>query len=811
MTLSAVAAGPSLTPAPRGCTMQMHTGSTAPDLPSVSYSGVQVANAHRALENRTYYLLLALIILLAFGLRFYKLDASSLWSDEGNTWAMLARSYGQIAQAAATDIHPPLYYWLLKLWSAVFGASAYAMRSFSAVAGVLLVLVTERIARRATLSAPPARWFPLVAALLAALNPFQIYYSQEARMYILLALESAGLFWALLAILAPGRRARGLRVTAEEVGFVICGTAGLWTHYSFPIILAAAGLAFLVSWWLQWRAPANRDTAPSLLRFIALNLVITLLFAPWLPTALDRVLNWPKGGVPITWAAGFVLTLRTLLFGPVHTLPQLLWLWLLAGAALPLIGLLSLRWRPAQAAFGLWLLLPIGLMAALGLFTPAFLKFLLVTSPAWCLLAAAAPSRLPRPWIGGVLVAIFGAALAWATLPAYYADPVARDNYQGVAAYLAAAGNAATDVVVLDAPGQQEVWRYYDPGLPVLALPATRPANRAQVETALAAATQAAERVYALLWATDEADPDRLVENWLDRNAFKASDAWQGNLRLAAYRFAHNLARGPGAPIVFGDTLVLTGQSQPAFPQPVSAGDAAIVQLTWETSKTLTTDYKVTIQLLDSRNQVIAQRDSVPAGGSAPTTSWQPASPVVDNYALPIPWGTPPGVYRLIAAVYDPATGKRLPPNTTDAKDDAAELGAVVVQPAPRSLPLTLIPMQHRVAQPLGPVVLAGYDAYRKDYAHAPSTPLQPGDVAHFTLYWVAPDPLPAGWPGDQTFHLQLGGQQLEGPLAGGAYATAQWQPGALVRAEFDIPYDGTTKTAELAIGNDRIVLAPLP
>ncbi len=99
-------------------------------------------------ERRTrtlYWLALLAILLAAAFLRFYRLDASSLWSDEGNTWAMLGRSYGEIAQAAAADIHPPGYYWLLKLWSSIFGTSAWAMRSFSAVAGVLLVLVVERI------------------------------------------------------------------------------------------------------------------------------------------------------------------------------------------------------------------------------------------------------------------------------------------------------------------------------------------------------------------------------------------------------------------------------------------------------------------------------------------------------------------------------------------------------------------------------------------------------------------------------------------------------------------------------------------
>ncbi|OUC08677.1 hypothetical protein RY27_07540, partial [Litorilinea aerophila] len=61
--------------------------------------------------------LLAFLLLLGAGLRFYRLDASSLWSDEGNTWALMGRSVARIAQDAAANIHPPGYYWLLKLWS----------------------------------------------------------------------------------------------------------------------------------------------------------------------------------------------------------------------------------------------------------------------------------------------------------------------------------------------------------------------------------------------------------------------------------------------------------------------------------------------------------------------------------------------------------------------------------------------------------------------------------------------------------------------------------------------------------------------
>ncbi|MCB0080923.1 MAG: glycosyltransferase family 39 protein, partial [Caldilineaceae bacterium] len=140
-----------------------------------------------------------MILLGAAVLRFYHLGASSLWSDEGNTWALLSRSFGQIARDAAADIHPPGYYWLLKLWSIPFGTSATAMRSFSALLGVLLVYLIYCLGCHLRPAHHQLRlsWPALVAAFLAALNPFQIYYSQEARMYLLLAVAGAVLMLAL--------------------------------------------------------------------------------------------------------------------------------------------------------------------------------------------------------------------------------------------------------------------------------------------------------------------------------------------------------------------------------------------------------------------------------------------------------------------------------------------------------------------------------------------------------------------------------------------------------------------------------------
>ena len=123
--------------------------------------------------------ILITILLLALGLRAYRLDGQSLWNDEGTSVALAARSLGQITQGAAADIHPPLYYYLLHFWQQAFGQSERAVRALSVLSGVLLVLVTYLLGRRLRGAA-----VGLLAAFLSAISTFQVYYSQETRMYI---------------------------------------------------------------------------------------------------------------------------------------------------------------------------------------------------------------------------------------------------------------------------------------------------------------------------------------------------------------------------------------------------------------------------------------------------------------------------------------------------------------------------------------------------------------------------------------------------------------------------------------------------
>jgi hypothetical protein len=117
------------------------------------------------------------------------------------------------------------------------------------------------------------------------------------------------------------------------------------------------------------------------------------------------------------------------------------------------------------------------------------------------------------------------------------------------------------------------------------------------------------------------------------------------------------------------------GYNAPALA--LKPGSTLDLTLYWRAEAEMRTNYTVFTQLLDPAKQVVAQVDLQPQGGSAPTTTWLPGEIVADSYKLPLPADLPPGDYRLITGMYDPATGERLP---VTSGGDFVPLGEVKVE-----------------------------------------------------------------------------------------------------------------------------------
>lgn len=740
------------------------------------------------------------VLLLALAARLYRLGAQSLWADEGNSAAQALRSLWEIAQRAAADIHPPLYYWALHLWARLFGTGEAALRSLSAVAGVAAVWAVWAWARRIGGTATA-----FLAGLFAALSPFAVAYSQEARMYMLLAaLANVGYLLVTLYLEAE-RQERAPALWLRGAYVAVCA-AGLYTHYTFPLVWATYNLAYGLSF---LERPLRRKWGGRLLSWAVLQGAALVLYAPWLPTALGRLAAWPSVQAPLPPLEALRQAWAWLAAG---TCPGAgAWPWLVGALAVALMGVWALARKAAQPGERDWgsallpilaAALPLGAIVTLDLSKPAYFKFLLVADgPLAVLLAQGCwpwgraethgrkAAALRAAWFLLGLGLLLGARLEG--LRAYYGDQAcARDDYRGMATYIAAVARPG-DAVLLNAPGQEEVFRYYDQsGLPVYLLPRQRPPDPAQTASDLAEIARQHGRIFALFWATDESDPGRLVETWLDQHGYKAMDVWQGNVRFVVYALPAEGQEARWTPLQarFGEAIRLQGYA--LAETQVAPGDILQVALLWKADAPLSLRYKVTVQVLDERNQVLAQRDAEPVGDARPTTTWAAGEEVRDHYGLFIPFGTPPGPARVLVALYGLEDGARLPVEGTESRGDHLILPEEIEVVRPLAPPpLAALPLSGMTARDLGDLAWLGCQVYPRGWEHAPERPFFPGDAAHLDCYWQAQRAPLGRWRlearlGDARGNVAA---QVQDDLASEAYPTTAWTEGEVVRGQHDL------------------------
>ncbi|MCX6014650.1 MAG: hypothetical protein NT020_03545 [Chloroflexales bacterium] len=126
-----------------------------------------------------------LAFLMALLTRIWRLDAQSLWLDEGATWAEIHDKSTSVllTELWSRDAAYPLYHLILKGWVALFGDSEAMLRMPSAIASAFAIATTTLVFER-----QPQRGFVL---LLMATAPFVLWHAQDAKVYALLLAVAA--------------------------------------------------------------------------------------------------------------------------------------------------------------------------------------------------------------------------------------------------------------------------------------------------------------------------------------------------------------------------------------------------------------------------------------------------------------------------------------------------------------------------------------------------------------------------------------------------------------------------------------------
>jgi hypothetical protein len=234
-----------------------------------------------------------LLVFIGSLLRLWQIGAPGLWYDEICTAWSGTLPFARMLAAVAGDVHPPLYYALVWAIEHIFHTdNAILLRLPSAMLGIAAFPLLLAIGRRLQLSDRAI----LIGTGFMAASTFQLYFSQEVRMYALFQAE------ILLAIVFMLDR-HWFRLT-----FV--AAAMLYTH-NYGLIYCAViyGLAFLRE--MGQPMPADDDELKKFkpVRIIASGLSAFVLYLPWLPVLSKQMTKldswWQTGTTPGSFLSPF--------------------------------------------------------------------------------------------------------------------------------------------------------------------------------------------------------------------------------------------------------------------------------------------------------------------------------------------------------------------------------------------------------------------------------------------------------------------------------------------------------------------------
>jgi len=398
---------------------------------------------------------LALITALGLALRLAFLGHRSLYLDEA--WSFTAASLGPaelLSAVAHQDAHPPLYYMVLSAFL-ILGNGEFAIRLPSAIFGTLTIPLAYWLGRRFL-----GERAGLLAAFLLAISPMHVRYSQEARMYALLAFLALSSLALLLRAIEEGGRALW---ALYGLSAALC----LHTHYIAPFFLLAEGALVL---WIEMRR--GRLEIPR--GFLLAGAGALASFAPWAYFALmNQYQRTQLMGTPL-WLGLVRILAHFSYFFPVTRRDLLGWMapsaYALYIPSLLICSLLALRGFIAARgdwfrAVVCWLFAP-PIAAFLILYLIAHVRpyrsvYYLFELPVFLCLAADGLLKFPkRKALASILLAFLTASYGFANAINYQTE---AEDWRAAAAFVVA-NSARGDAIAFDRPWTRMPFDYYAGG-----------------------------------------------------------------------------------------------------------------------------------------------------------------------------------------------------------------------------------------------------------------------------------------------------------------------------------------------------------
>jgi uncharacterized membrane protein len=213
--------------------------------------------------------LFGVVLLITTVCKILSINSRELWLDETYSAFVTKLSFANMLHYAAGDVHPPLFYLLLKLWIGVVGDAPGQMRLFSVVVNFFSCVAMFVFAKRMLGSRLGA-----FAAALFALSPTVFVYSLEIRMYMLMTFLFIWLLMIHWLIVIEGGKDRWL-----VIAYGVLAALLFYVHYIDIFII----LGLFVHWLITTGLKRQR-----LVRMLAAAALTIVLILPGVPMLLHQ-------------------------------------------------------------------------------------------------------------------------------------------------------------------------------------------------------------------------------------------------------------------------------------------------------------------------------------------------------------------------------------------------------------------------------------------------------------------------------------------------------------------------------------------
>ncbi len=393
----------------------------------------------------------AVVVLTVAGgaLRFFHLGYQSLWLDELFSVAVAHRDWMQVIVGSLQgDTNPPLFNLLLHL-ALQLGSDETAARAISVIFSIATIPLFYLLARD-LFDAQVA----LLATILLVINPFQLLFAQEARMYAQFGFLSLAAGFFFLRGLESGRR-------TDWVLFDIAEALAFYTH----------SLAFLNLLALDIFAATRRRSWSGL---ILGHGILGILFAPWLVVFVGQAARvqagfWGTAPMPtVLLTTPYLFMFSNVL--PAVLVPPALFV------ALALLALALIAAGKSLAAHSVYAsglafalvscLIPLLLLFAISQVRPMFVERTLLPSSFGLYIVIAWAIRRAQPRMLNLALGSAAILLAVIGVANYYTNPLVQKPPMREAAAVVAASFQPGDLVVHTSDSSALAFQYYAPALP---------------------------------------------------------------------------------------------------------------------------------------------------------------------------------------------------------------------------------------------------------------------------------------------------------------------------------------------------------